>query len=312
MSGGAVTARVDVVVVGAGPAGLAAALGLARARRSVVVLDAGRPRNAATLSAHGFLGHDGISPLELRRLGTEELARYGAEVVRTRVTSISPLERAAGATRFEVQAEAPGSRIESEIVADAVLLATGLVEELPALPTLRAFYGTALHSCVECDGWEKRDTPLALIGESDDLAERAWYLANWSDDLIVFTNAHGRISDAEERELATRGIRVERRAIADIAGSGPEGMTGVVLADGETVPREAGFIRPGWTPALGFAEPLAVETAPDGWVATDAVGRTSVPGVYAAGDVALGPQQLLIAAGDGARVAGTVIRDTLR
>jgi thioredoxin reductase len=308
----AVDDRVDVVVVGAGPAGLAVALGIARGRRSVVALDAARPRNAATLSAHGFLSRDGISPLELRRLGVEELAHYGVAVTRTRVTSISPLVRAEGVTRFAVQAEAPGSRAETELVADAVVLATGLVEELPALPTLRAFYGTSLHSCVDCDGWEKRDAPLALIGESDDLADRARYLANWSDDLIVFTNGRGRVSDAEERALATRGIRVERRRIADIAGTGQEGMTGIVLEGGEVVPRTAGFVRPGWTPALGFAESLDLATTAEGWIRTDAEGRTSAPGVYAAGDTALGPQQLLIAAGDGLRVAGTVIRDTLR
>jgi thioredoxin reductase len=306
-----VTQRVDVVVVGAGPAGLAAALGIARGRRSVVVLDAARPRNAATLSAHGFVSRDGISPLELRKLGAEELAGYGVAVERTRVTSISPLERAEGVVEYLVQAEASGTRADTELVARAVVLATGLIEELPALPTLRAFYGTSLHSCVECDGWEKRDAPLALIGESDDLAERAMFLANWSADLVVFTNGVAQITDAEERDLAARGIRVERRAIADIAGTGAEGMTGVVLADGEVVPRTAGFVRPGWTPAVGFAEPLGLVTTPEGWVRTDAAGRTSAPGVYAAGDIALGPQQLLIAAGDGARVAGTVVRDTM-
>ena len=305
------TQRVDVVVVGAGPAGLAAALGIARGRRSVVVLDAARPRNAATLSAHGFVSRDGISPLELRKLGAEELTGYGVAVERTRVTSVSPLERAEGVVEYLVQAEAPGTRADTELVARAVVLATGLIEELPALPTLRAFYGTSLHSCVECDGWEKRDAPLALIGESDDLAERAVFLANWSADLVVFTNGVARITDAEERDLAARGIRVERRAIADIAGTGAEGMTGVVLTDGEVVPRTAGFVRPGWTPAVGFAEPLGLATTPEGWVRTDAAGRTSAPGVYAAGDIALGPQQLLIAAGDGARVAGTVVRDTM-
>ncbi len=305
------TDRVDVAVVGAGPAGLAAALSIVRARRSVIVLDAGRPRNAATLSAHGFLSRDGISPLELRRLGAEEVAGYGGRVVRTVVTSITPLLRAEGVVEFAVRAEARGSGVETEVVARAVVLATGLVEELPALPTLRAFYGTSLHSCVECDGWEKRDAPIALIGETDDLAERALFVANWSDDLVVFTNGVGRVSDAEEAALAARGIRVERRAIADIAGGGPEGMTGVVLADGEVVPRAGGFVRPVWTPALSFAEGLELAPHADGWVATDGAGRTSAAGVYAAGDLVTGPQQLLVAAGDGARVAGSVIRDLL-
>lgn len=304
------TDRVDVAIVGAGPAGLAAALSLVRARRSVVVLDSARPRNAATLSAHGFLTRDGISPLELRRLGAEEVEGYGGRVVRTVVTSVSPLERAEGAVEFSVQAEARGTGAATEVIARTVLLATGLTETLPALPTLRAFYGTALHSCVDCDGWEKRDAPLALIGESDDLAERAAYLSNWSDDLIVFTNGVGRISDAEEAELRARGIRVERRVIADIAGTGREGMTGVVLADGETIARAAGFVRPGWVPALAFLD-LELARTPDGYVETDAGGRTSVGGVYAAGDIVDGPQQLLVAAGDGARVAGAVLRDLL-
>ena len=306
------TERVDVAVIGAGPAGLAAALGLVRGRRSVIVLDSARPRNAATLAAHGFITRDGISPLELRKLGAEELAGYGVRVVRTVVTSVSPLVRAEGVVEFSVRAEAPGTGESTEVVAAAVVLATGLVETLPALPTLRAFYGTALHSCVECDGWEKRDAPLALIGETDDLAERARFLANWSDDLVVFTNGVGRIADADEAELAARGIRVERRVIADIAGTGREGMTAVVLADGERIPRTAGFVRPIWTPSLAFVDDLDLARDAEGLVATDGSGRTSVAGVYAAGDIAIGPQQLLIAAGDGARVAGAVLREPLR
>lgn len=304
------TDRVDVAIVGAGPAGLAAALSLVRARRSVVVLDSARPRNAATLSAHGFLTRDGISPLELRRLGAEEVEGYGGRVIRTVVTSVSPLQRAEGVVEFSVQAEARGTGAPTEVVARSVVLATGLTETLPALPTLRAFYGTALHSCVDCDGWEKRDAPLALIGESDDLAERARYLANWSDDLIVFTNGVGAVSDADVADLAARGIRVERRVIADIAGTGQEGMTGVVLADGETIPRTAGFVRPGWVPALTFLD-LELARTPEGYLQTDAEGRTSAAGIYAAGDLVDGPQQLLVAAGDGARVAGAVLRDQL-
>lgn len=304
------TDRVDVAIVGAGPAGLAAALSLVRARRSVIVLDSARPRNAATLSAHGFLTRDGISPLELRRMGAEEVESYGGRVVRTVVTSVSPLQAAEGAVEFSVQAEARGTGAPTEVIASAVVLATGLTETLPALPTLRAFYGTALHSCVDCDGWEKRDAPLALIGESDDLAERARYLANWSDDIIVFTNGVGTISDADEAALAARGIRVERRGIADIAGTGQDGMTGVVLADGTMIARTAGFVRPGWVPALSFLD-LELGRTAEGYLATDAAGRTSEPGIYAAGDLVDGPQQLLVAAGDGARVAGAVLRDLL-
>jgi len=303
-----VTERCDVAIIGAGPAGLSAALNLVRARRSVLLLDSNRPRNAATFSAHGFLSRDGISPLELRRLGADEVARYpNATIVKTSVTSVSP--DAGGG--FIVQAEAPGTGVETEAVARTVLLATGLIETLPALPSLRAFYGTTIHSCIECDGWEKRDAPLALIGESDDLAERALLLANWSDDVIVFTNGVGRISDADEADLAGHGIRVERGGIADIEGT-HDGMTRVVLESGETIARTAGFIRPIWTPSLAFAASLDLELDAEGLVVIDADGRTSVPGVYATGDITPpGPQQLIVAAGNGARVAAAITRDTL-
>ena len=300
------TERYDVAVIGAGPAGLAAALSLVRARRRVLLLDSNRPRNAATLSAHGFITRDGISPLELRKLGAEEVAGYpGATVLRTLVRALSP--DAEGG--FIVQAESPGTDAPTEALATSVVIATGLTETLPALPSLRAFYGTSIHSCIECDGWEERSAPLALIGETDDLAERALHLANWSDDIIVFTNGVGRVSDADQVRLRARGIRVDRRAIADVTGD-REGLSGIVLADGETVARTAGFIRPIWTASLGFADTLDLARDAEGLLAVDADGRTSVPGVYAAGDVTPpGPQQLIIAAGDGARVAMTVLRD---
>jgi thioredoxin reductase len=303
-----VTVRCDVAIVGAGPAGLSAALQLVRARRSVLLVDSNRPRNAATFSSHGFLSRDGISPLELRKIGADEVAGYpGATIVKAVVTSVSP--DADGG--FVVRAEAPGTGVETEAIARAVLLATGLIETFPSLPSLRAFYGTSLHSCVECDGWEHRDAPLALIGESGDLAERARFLSNWSDDLIVFTNGVGVVSAADEAELAARGIRVERRAISDVEG-GREGLTGVVLDDGEVVPRSAGFVRPAWTAAIAFAETLGLVTDAEGLVSVDECGRTNLAGVYAAGDITPpGPQQLIVAAGAGATAANQILRDLL-
>ena len=133
----------DAVIIGAGPAGLSAALNLARARRRVLVLDSNRPRNSATFHAHGFLSRDGISPLELRRLGREELE--------------------ASPTGFSI------THTSGVVESRTVILATGLRELPPALPSLRAFYGTSAHSCMECDGYEYADRPIALVGETDDL-----------------------------------------------------------------------------------------------------------------------------------------------
>ena len=291
----------DVIVIGAGPAGLSAALNLARARRTVLVLDSNRPRNAATLKSHGYLSRDGISPLELRKLGREELAAYPeASFEKLAVTSV---EGAAGA--FTVTAGA------TSFSAAHILIATGLTEVMPALPSLRTFYGTSVHSCMECDAYEYADRPIALIGETDDLAFRATLLSQWSRDLIVFTNGVGSVSTEDEVALAGRGIRVERRPVADISGD-RTGLTGVTLVDGETIAREGAFMRPVYTPKLDYIAALELETDDDGSLVVDAVGRTSVPGVYAAGDsTAPGPQQLIVAAGAGGRVAAAINRDLL-
>jgi thioredoxin reductase len=296
-----VTFEREVVVIGAGPAGLSAALNLVRARRSTHVLDSNRPRNAATFASHGFVTRDGISPLELRRLGREELEAYPeASFEKAMVGSVTR-----GDDGFVVTYGA------TSITARAVVISTGLSEKFPALPSLRQFYGTTIHSCVECDAYEYADQPIALIGETDDLAERATVISQWSRDLIVFTNGVGVVTEAEEASLAERGVRVDRREMSDVTGD-RTGLTGVTLADGETVPRVAAFVRPVYTPNLAYVSSLGLEVDGDGYLVVDGSGRTSVPGVYAAGDsTAPGPQQLIVAAGAGAKVAAALNRDLI-
>ena len=154
----------DVAVIGGGPAGLSAALNLVRARRRVLLIDSNRPRNSATLLSHGYLTRDGISPLELRKLGRDEFLGYeGAEHRQMLATGVEPVDGG-----FDIACEFRGQR--STANARVVLVTTGLSETLPEIGQLRAFYGTYLHSCIECDGYDKRDQPLALIGEHADLA----------------------------------------------------------------------------------------------------------------------------------------------
>jgi thioredoxin reductase len=313
----------DVIIIGAGPAGLSAGLNLVRARRRVLMLDSNRPRHSATLMSHGFLTRDGVSPLELRRLGREEFESYPeASFHQALVSSIDRVavppvgEGAASAGQYAPHVESlfvvhsTGIRGSADRVATArtVLIATGLLETLPALPSIRAYYGTSLHSCTECDGYEKSDAPLALIGESPDLAERALLLSQWSNDLIVFTNGVAELSTHDEAALGARGIGVERRRIADIEGD-REGMTGVSLDDGTVVLRSGGFIRPIYTTALDYHGMLGLETSADKLLVVDAHGRTSCTGVFAAGDsTPPGAQQLIVAAGEGARVAAAINR----
>ncbi|SDH28932.1 Thioredoxin reductase [Leifsonia sp. 98AMF] len=297
----------EVVVIGGGPAGLSAALNLARARRRVLVVDGNRPRHAATLLAHGFLTRDGVSPLELRRMGREEVDAYdNATVVFAQVGAVS-----VEGDGFRVTARGVRGGSDVDVRADTVLIATGVTETMPAIPSIRAFYGTQLHSCIECDGFESAGQPLALIGETDDLAERALLLTQWTDDLIVFTNGVAPIGEDEERTLARLGVRVERRPIDDVVGEKGV-MTGVRLADGTLVERAGGFLRPVWSPSLSFVDALDLDRDADGYLLTDADGRTSLPGVYAAGETsAPGPQQLIVAAGSGAVVAAAVNRDLI-
>nr|WP_274519277.1 NAD(P)/FAD-dependent oxidoreductase [Agreia bicolorata] len=311
-----VEGHVDCVIIGAGPAGMSAGLNLVRARRKVLLIDSNRPRHSATLKSHGFLTRDGVSPLELRKTGRAEFEAYPmASFQQALVTSVSvsdaagpPAEQLRDRPEYRVQATAIRGGGSVDVTASAVLIASGLSETLPALPSVRAYYGSSLHSCVECDGFEKSDEPLALIGESDDLAERALLISQWSSDLIVFTNGVGTVSEADEAALAARGIRVERRAIADVVGD-REGLTGVQLVDGEVIPRTGGFIRPLWETKLEYASSLEIPETADGWIEADADGRTAVAGIYAAGDVVPpGPHQLIVAAGEGARAAAVINR----
>ena len=302
--------EVDVVIIGGGPAGLSAALNLGRARASVVLVDAGRPRNAATLRSHGFLTRDGVSPLELRKLARAELAAYPNVRVLDRTVVTALLENAGDdGLRFIAALHGRGSGIPPAVAARSVLVATGLRETLPDIPSLRAYYGMTIFSCAACDAWELQDRPLALIGETPDLAARARLIARWTDRLTVFTNGSDAVDTVEEAELAASGIVVERRAIDDLEGD-RGAVSAVRLVDGTRIEIDGGFVRPQWHPALDFVGGIELDRDEFGNLVTDRSGRTSVAGLYAAGDAASpGPQQLIVAAGQGARAAAVLVHD---
>lgn len=310
----------DVVIVGGGPAGLSSGLNLVRAHRRVTIVDSNRPRHSATLRSHGFLTRDGISPIELRRLGRAEFEAYEtAAFAQGIVREVTPLEpdvaRAMGLTDgigFQVRGSGVRGSGDVDLIARRVLITAGLTEELPPFPMVRAFYGTALHSCVECDGYEKSDKPLALIGETTDLFARSLLLHRFSSDLIVFTNDAETITSDQEETLRSIGVLVERRPIDDIVGERAE-MTGVRLADGTVIPRVGGFVRPRWHAPVEFLGDLSVDRDEWGLIQVNERGETSIRGIYATGDIVPpGPQQLIIAAGNGARIAARINMDLIR
>ncbi len=195
------------------------------------------------------------------------------------------------------------------VASRSLIVATGLRETLPAIPSLRAFYGMTLFSCAACDAWELQDRRLALIGETPDLAARARLISRWTDRLTVFTHGADVIDTVEEAELAASGIAVERRRIDDLEGDRGT-VSAVRLVDGTRIEIDGGFVRPEWHPALDFLGSIEVDRDEDGHLVVDGSGRTSVPGLYAAGDAAApGPQQLIVAAGQGARTAAVLVHD---
>jgi thioredoxin reductase len=283
------TETYDAAIIGGGAAGLSAALVLGRARRRVVVIDAGAPRNAPAAHMHGFLSRDGTPPAVLLQAARAEVRRYRVEIVEDLVVDA----RAGFALRL-----AGGRTVQAR----RVLLATGAADELPDVLGARERWGRDFLHCPYCHGWEVRDLAIGVLATGPGSVEHAHLLRQWSDDVILFTHTHP-VTAKERTTLDARGIAVvegtvERLVVTD------DRLQAMQLADGRTVPRDALFIRPALRAhADGLAAALGCELLTEGLVRTDADGRTSVAGVWAAGNAANPRAQVITAAGEGSAVA---------
>ncbi|MGH3544487.1 MAG: NAD(P)/FAD-dependent oxidoreductase [Mycobacteriales bacterium] len=280
----------DVVVVGGGAAGLTAAIVLARARRRVAVVDAGEPRNAPAQHMHGFLSRDGMSPAHLLATGRGEAVGYGGEVIKGRVLGIEP-----GAEHGFV-ARLIGGRA---LMARGVLVATGLRDELPEVTGLRERWGNDVLHCPYCHGYEVRDQPIGVLGGGvrELSVHQALLLRQWSHDVVFFCNRIA-LTGQERERLTARGIAIVVGEVARLVAD-DDRLSGVELADGTVVPRAAVFVGPRFVPADELLTSLGCEVGENGWVATDPTGRTSVTGVWAAGNVVDPRAQVIAAAGAG-------------
>jgi thioredoxin reductase len=281
----------DVLIIGGGPAGLSAALNLGRCRRRVVVCDSGQPRNAAAPHAHGYLTRDGAPPLEILRIGREELAQYPVEF-RSALATDAACDSAGARVTLENGDELRGRKL---------LLATGVVDDVPQIEGLQALYGTSVHHCPYCDGWENRDRPLAVYGEPDAASGLALALLTWSRDLIVCTDGEPLTRRARER-LAAFNIPARTQKIMRLEGEGTA-LRRVVFVDGAAIDRHALFFASSQGQRSPLAEKLGCKFDKLGHVKRDRKGRTGVCHLFIAGDAAGDVQFVVKAAAEGAQAA---------
>jgi thioredoxin reductase len=281
----------DVAVIGGGAAGLSAALVLTRARRDVLVVDSGVPRNAPAAQMQGFLSRDGFSPAELLELGRNEVSSYGGQVVDAAVADVEKT-----AMGFQLVLDS-GLSVSSR----RLLVATGLRDELPEIPGLRERWARDVLHCPYCHGFEVRDSALGVLGWAPVAAHYAQIVRQWSDD-VVYLDSNGTLDATEREELDARAITivggiVERVLVQD------DRLRGVELDDGRAVELDALFVPPRFIPNNDLLLDLGCKSDDNGWVVTDGTGRTSVAGVWVAGNVANPRAQVITAAGEGSAAA---------
>ncbi|MGW5618354.1 NAD(P)/FAD-dependent oxidoreductase [Streptomyces sp. NPDC003877] len=298
------TEKYAVVVVGGGAAGLSAALVLGRARHSTLVVDAGEPRNAPAAHMQGYLSRDGMPPAEFLAIGREEIARYGVELVRDRVVRVERGE--------DFTVVLAGGRT---VRARRLVVATGLKDELPAVPGVAERFGRDVLHCPFCHGWEVRDQPFGVLATSPASVHQALMVSQWSKDVRLFlhTVAEAELSDDDLRRLAAAGVDVVPGEVAGLVVE-DDRLTGVRLADGTTHARSVLFTAPRAVPQTGLLERLGAElheTPFGAYPVVDATGLTTVPGVWAAGNAIGFAEQVVHAASGGYRAASAIVGDLL-
>ena len=293
----------DVVIVGAGAAGLSAALILGRACRKVLLCDKGTPRNWASKQMHSFVTRDGVDPTDFRAIARKELARYKqVTFCAAKVTGASLLPEQG--FRITIEGAAP-------VRTRKLLLATGVVDHLPAIEGIEEFFGVSVFQCPYCHGWEKRGAPIAVYGRRQRGFEMARAMTAWTDDIVLCTDGPSSLSPDARGQLHRNGIQIRTDRIARLQGKGGQ-LKSIVFQDGSTLPRAALFFDTPSSEQSNLARSLGCEFSSKGGIKCGEHEASSVPGVFVAGNITRDVQLAIVAAAEGAKAAFGINRALTR
>lgn len=292
----------DIAVVGGSFAGLSAALQVARARRSILMIDANMPRNRFATTAHGFVGHDGKSPAQIRKEALGQLFRYPTfELHQGKALSLAKSE---GGFTLDMAGN-------KTAYARHVIIATGVRDVLPNIPLIADYWGKTVIHCPYCHGYEVAGQQLGVIANHPTAPQQAVMLPDWGPT-TYFTQGKFEPDEVHAALMRERGVKIERSNVVALSGKAPQ-LTAVLLADGRTIPMGAIFTATETPQASTLAAQIGCEFAdgPSGqYIKTDMFMRTSVPGIFAAGDAATPAQNATNAAATGV-MAGVMAHQSL-
>lgn len=282
----------DVIIIGAGPAGLSAALVLGRCRRKLLLFDSGKPRNNKSHGIHGYLTRDGIKPAEFLRIGNEEIKKYKIQKIDSEIVNAFKSE-----SHFKVTDEK-----NLTYQAKKILIATGISDNIPDIPGFDLMYGKSIFHCPYCDGWEVSDKRLGVLAKGKAAHDLSLSLITWSSNVTILTNGTTHLNEMDRNNLKKKGIEIYREKIHEFSGEN-EMLKEVVFENGKHIELDAVFFSLGHKANSKIAEQLGCKLGKRNTLIFDKKQKTNVDGVFVAGDACFEMKFVAVAAAEGAKAA---------